>query len=57
MYESAIDITLRITLIVALWMLIWRSIKPKTQRLRILRAVLLLLCLTAVLAMLKIAGH
>jgi hypothetical protein len=57
MFEDTIDFIWRIMLIAALWVLIWRAIEPKTQYLRILRAVLLLLCLSTILAVLKITGR
>lgn len=57
MFENTTDIALRIIFIAALWALIWRFVEPKTQRMRILRAALLLLCLTAILAVLRFTGH
>lgn len=57
MFRSTTDFVLRIIFIAALWVLIWRVVEPKTWRLRILRAALLLLCLTAILAVLKITGR
>ena len=57
MLGSTADFFLRMIFIAALWGLIWQIIEPKTWRLRILRAALLLLCLTAILAVLRITGH
>lgn len=57
MFENTTDIALRIIFIAALWALIWRFVEPKTQRMRILRAALLLLCLTVILAVLRFTGH
>jgi hypothetical protein len=57
MLGSMTDFVLRIILIAALWALIWRLVEPKTQRMRILRAVLLLLCLSAILAVLTITSR
>jgi len=57
MFENTTDTALRIIFIAALWALIWRLVEPKTQRMRILRAALLLLCLSAILAVLTITGR
>ncbi len=57
MFENTTDIALRIIFIAALWALIWRFVEPKTLRMRILRAALLLLCLSAILAVLRITGR
>jgi hypothetical protein len=57
MFGSTTDFMLRIIFIAALWALIWRLVEPKTQHMRILRAVLLLLCLSIILAVLKITGR
>jgi hypothetical protein len=57
MLGSTTDFILRIILIAALWTLIWRLVEPKTQRMRILRAALLLLCLSAILAVLTITSR
>jgi hypothetical protein len=57
MFENTTDIALRIIFIAALWALIWRFVEPKTQRMRILRAALLLLCLTVILAVLRFTSH
>ncbi len=57
MFGSTTDFALRIILIAALWGLVWRFVEPKTQRMRILRAALLLLCLSAILAVLRITGR
>jgi hypothetical protein len=56
MVIGSISFILRITIIVAIWILIWRSIEPRTQSARILRAALLLLSLLTVLAVIRIAG-
>jgi hypothetical protein len=57
MLGSTADFFLRMIFIAALWGFIWRVVEPKTWSLRILRAALLLLCLTATLAVLRITGH
>lgn len=56
MITGPIYFILRIALIVAIWVFIWRSIKPRTQSARILRAALLLLSLLTVLAVIRITG-
>jgi hypothetical protein len=57
MFRSIIFFVLRISLIAALWVAVWKFIEPKTQLMRILRAALLVLGLLVVLAMLKITGQ
>jgi hypothetical protein len=57
MFGSIIFFVLRVSLIVALWVSVWKFIEPKTQLMRILRAALLVLGLLVVLAMLKITGQ
>jgi len=57
MFRSIIFFVLRISLIAALWISVWKLIEPKTQLMRILRAALLVLGLLVVLAMLKITGQ
>jgi hypothetical protein len=57
MLGSTTDFILRIILIAAIWALIWRLVEPKTQGMRILRAALLLLCLSAILAVLTITSR
>ena len=56
MLGDIISFALRITLIVALCLFVWRFVKPKTQLMRILRAALLVLVLLAVLAVLRVTG-
>jgi hypothetical protein len=54
MFENTIYFVLRLAVIVALWLSIWRLVKPKTQLMRIFRAALLVLCLLTFLAILRI---
>jgi hypothetical protein len=56
MFKDLISFVLRISLIVGVCAFAWRLIQPKTQLMRVLRAALLLACLLAVLAVLRIAG-
>lgn len=48
---------LRISLVAALWIFIWRFVEPRTQHMRILRAALLVLGLLVILAVLRLAGQ
>ena len=57
MFRSIVFFVLRILLIAALWAFVWKFIEPKTQLMRVLRAVLLVLGLLVILAMLKITGQ
>jgi membrane protein DedA with SNARE-associated domain len=56
MAVSFLSFVLRAILVVMLWFFVWRVVEPKTQLMRILRAVLLVLCLLGVLVVLKITG-
>ncbi|UCF43767.1 MAG: hypothetical protein JSV99_02225 [Planctomycetota bacterium] len=49
-------VALRLWIIIAVWAFVWKVVEPRTQKLRILRAALLLVCLLVVLAVLRIAG-
>ncbi|MHC4572617.1 MAG: hypothetical protein ACYS76_00550 [Planctomycetota bacterium] len=57
MFGRTVFFVLRIGLIAALWVFVWRFIEARTQRMRILRAALLVLVLLCVLAVLKITGQ
>ena len=56
MFVDFLIFILRLLLIVALWVLVWKLVKPRTQFLRILRAALLLVGFLGILAVLRIAG-
>jgi len=56
MLGDIISFTLRILLIVALWLFVWRFVKPQTQLMRVFRAALLVLVLLAVLVVLRVSG-
>ncbi len=56
MFRSIVFIALRLSLIVAIWVFIWRYLEPKTQLMRIMRAALLVLCLLGVMAVVKLMG-
>jgi hypothetical protein len=56
MFWSALYFVLRVSLVVLIWAFVWRFVEPRTQPLRILRAALLVLCLLAVLAVIRISG-
>jgi hypothetical protein len=57
MLRNLVLFALRISLIAALWVSVWKFIEPKTQLMRILRAALLVLGLLVILAMLKVTGQ
>ena len=57
MFFRLISIILRLCLVTSIWVFIWRYLEPKTQRMRILRAAVLLICLLGVLAMLRTVGR
>ena len=56
MFRNILSFILRILLIAVLWAFIWRLVEPKTQLMRILRAVLLVLGLLVILAVLRVTG-
>jgi hypothetical protein len=56
MFKDLISFVLRISLIAGVCAFAWRLTQPKTQLMRVIRAALLLACLLAVLAVLRIAG-
>jgi len=57
MFTDFISFILRILLIVALWVFVWKILEPRTQLMRILRAVVLLLGLLGVLVVLRMTGR
>jgi len=57
MLTEFISFILRISLIVALWVFVWKILEPRTQLMRILRAVVLLLGLLGVLVLLRMTGR
>ena len=56
MLGDIISFILRIVLIVALWLFVWRFIEPRTQLMRVFRATLLVIFLLAVLVVLRVSG-
>jgi hypothetical protein len=56
MFGSIISFLLRMGLIAALWVFVWRLVEPRTQLMRILRAAVLLAGLLGILAVLRITG-
>ena len=56
MLESILSFALRVWLIAAFWAFIWRFVEPRTQFMRILRAALLVLGLSGILAVLRLTG-
>ena len=57
MFTDLISFILRISLIVALWVFVWKLLEPRTQLMRILRAAVLLLGLLGVLVVLRMTGR
>jgi len=57
MLRDFISFILRISLIVALWVFVWKLLEPRTQLMRILRAAVLLFGLLGVLALLRMTGR
>ena len=56
MLGDIISFILRILLVVALWLFVWRFVEPRTQLMRVFRATLLVLFLLAVLVVLRVSG-
>jgi len=56
MLEDILSFVLRIGLVVALWVFVWRFVEPRTQLMRLLRAALLVVGLLGIWAVLKITG-
>ena len=56
MLGDIISFVLRIMLVVALWLFVWRFIEPRTQLMRAFRAALLVLFLLGVLVVLRVSG-
>jgi hypothetical protein len=56
MFGNILHFTLRLFLVIAVFSFVWRFIEPKTQLMRILRAVVLLLALLGTLAVIKVVG-
>jgi hypothetical protein len=57
MFTDFISFILRISLIVALWVFVWKILEPRTQLMRILRAAVLLLGLLGILVVLRMTGR
>jgi len=57
MLTNIISFILRISLIAVFWFFVWKYVEPRTQRMRILRAALLVLGLLIILAMVRITGQ
>ncbi len=57
MFTDFISFILRISLIVVLWVFVWKILEPRTQLMRILRAAVLLLGLLGVLVVLRMTGR
>ena len=56
MVAASLAFVLRMAIIAAVWMFVWRLVKPRTQGLRIVRAALLVFILLIVLATLRATG-
>ena len=56
MVEGVLSFLARICLILAVCLPIWRFVRPESQQLRILRALLLVISLIAVLAFFRSVG-
>jgi hypothetical protein len=57
MLINTVSFILRVCLIAIFWFVVWKYIEPKTQRMRIFRAALLVLGLLVILVMVRIAGQ
>ena len=56
MIDDVVSFVLRAGLVIAFWGVVWSSVKPRTQLLRICRAALLVLGLLGICAVLKLTG-
>jgi len=56
MVNDVVSFVLRAGLVIAFWGVVWSSVKPRTQLLRICRAALLVLGLLGICAVLKLTG-
>jgi len=56
MVAASLAFVLRMALIAAVWMFVWRLVKPHSKAFRIVRAALLVFILLVVLATLRAAG-
>ena len=56
MVADVIFFALRVLLVAALWAFVWQLIEPKTPLMRIMRAALLVLCLFAILSLIRFTG-
>jgi len=56
MLMDFISLVLRISLVAAIWISLWRFVKPRTQSMRLLRAALLVLCLLGIMIVLRVTG-
>jgi hypothetical protein len=56
MFRSVLIFALRLSLVAAIWALVWQVVEPRTQLMRIMRAALLLLGILGVLAVVRLIG-
>jgi hypothetical protein len=56
MFISILCFVLRLSLIIAFWVFVWKLVEPRTQLMRIFRAALLLVGFLGILALLRVTG-
>jgi len=56
MIRGVIAFVLRIGLVLAFWAFVWGMIQPKSRRMRVFRAAVLVAGLLAILAVVRLAG-
>ena len=57
MFINTLSFIVRLWIIIAFWVFVWKVVEPKTQLMRVLRAALLVVGFLGILGLLKITGQ
>jgi hypothetical protein len=57
MFINTLSFVVRLWIIIAFWVFVWKVVEPKTQLMRVLRAALLVVGFLGILGLLRITGQ
>jgi hypothetical protein len=57
MFVNTLSFVVRLWIIIAFWLFVWKVVEPKTQLMRVLRAALLVIGFLGILGLLRITGQ
>ncbi len=57
MFINTLSFIVRLWVIIAFWVFVWKVVEPKTQLMRVLRAALLVVGFLGILGLLRITGQ